>query len=124
MVVTALQAVLVLKLLAVMTYAGGLVASFVSSSLEERRRAAHNIASPALFVIWCVGYTLVWLTDVALTELWIVGGLALSFVANAALVHSVNRDRRTPAAFATCVLPLIAVVMVMVFKPTWQMLWR
>lgn len=121
---SAYHALLILKFLGVMTYAGGLVASFVSTSLSERKRAVHRIASPGLGMIWCAGYGLAHLTGVGLMELWVVGGLVLSFVSNAALVQSVARDTRSSVALAASIVPLALVVVLMVLKPTWQMVQR
>src|SRR4051812_12450418 len=91
--------VLLVKLAAVMTYGGGLVGAFLASSLEERKRAVHGIASPALLVIWLTGYALISMIQVPLTELWIVGALVSSLASQLALVHSVSRDRRSASAF-------------------------
>jgi len=115
----AYQLVLVVKFLSVLGYAGGLVAAFLASDPEVRKRAVHKVASPSLLVIWLTGYTLLLMSGVSLVELWAVGGLVLSLLANGALVFCVTRERRSAGAFACCAVPLACAVMVMVFKPTW-----
>ena len=114
--------VLVMKLAAVMVYGGGHVASLVASSADDRRRAVHKVASPALLAIWTTGYALVSMIDIALTELWVVAALALSTLSHVALVHRVQRDRRTAGSFLVAAVPLAAVVALMVFRPTWSSL--
>ena len=119
---TLYQSILVLKFLGVMVYAGGLIAGFVATSRQERRRAAHFIASPALIVTWCTGYALAWLGGFGLFELWILSALLLSFASNLSLVHSVVRGRRTHLSFAASAIPLAIAVIVMVVRPTWGLL--
>lgn len=113
------QFVLVLKFLGVMGFSGGLVAAFVSSDPEARKRAAHRIASPCLLVTWACGFTLAGLAHWPASELWLVGGLALSLIANAVLVICVTRGLRGAGAFFATVAPVAATVALMVFKPTW-----
>lgn len=111
---------LLLKLVGVVAYAGGLVGAFLATAPADRRRAVHAVASPGLLVIWVAGYLLVRRLGVPLTEPWIAGAVALSLVSLLALVHSAARDRRTHTAFATAVVPLFAVLFLMVFRPTWK----
>ncbi len=82
----------------------------------------HRIASPALLVIWVAGFLLTVKLGVSLLELWIVGGLAFSFVSQGALVRSVVRDARSTSAFLFAALPLVIVLGLMVFRPTWEVL--
>jgi hypothetical protein len=117
--VTYSRALLFIKLVAVLGYAGGLAAGFVSSSLVERRRAVHRIASPALVVVWLSGVLLTMEQSIPLTEAWIAGGLLLSLASQLALVHSVTRDVRTTRSFLAAAMPLVAILYLMVFRPTW-----
>lgn len=114
--------ILVLKLVGVIAYAGGLAGAFFAEAPADRRRAVHAVASPALLVVWTTGYALTSQLGVALTELWVLGALVLSLGSVLALVHSVTRERRTPAAFAAAAIPLVAVLVLMVFRPTWERL--
>ncbi len=114
------QAVLVLKLLSVMGFAGGVVAAFTSADLETRKRAAHRVASPALLATWGCGYLLAGIAHWPLGELWVVGGLASSVIANAVLVICVTRDLRGTGAFMSVAVPIVFTVVLMVFKPTWS----
>ena len=119
---TTYRLLLLFKLVGVVIYAGGLVGSFVATSLADRKRAVHNVASPGLVVTWVAGYLLSTQVNVTLMELWIVGGLLFSIASQLALVRSVARDQRTPAAFAAAAIPLFLVLALMVFRPTWASL--
>jgi uncharacterized membrane protein len=113
------QAVLVLKFLAVMGFAGGVIAAFTSNDLETRKRAAHRVAAPSLLATWVCGYLLAGIAHWPLAELWIVFALALSLIANAVLVICVTRDLRGIGAFTSVAAPIACTVALMVFKPTW-----
>jgi hypothetical protein len=116
------RVLLVLKMLSVMTYAGGLLATFLAGELEARKRAVHRVASPALVVTWMLGYALTQVTGVRLVEAWIAPAFVLSMASNFVLVYAATRDKRTPAWFAAAALPIALVVVLMVFRPTWASL--
>ncbi len=116
---TTYRLVLFLKLVAVLLYAGGLVASLVSSAPAEKKRAVHGIASPALLLVWVSGYGLTAMQGLSMGELWIIGALVLSLVSQLGLVFSVSRAWRPSTAAAASGGPLLIVLALMVFKPTW-----
>ena len=111
--------ILLIKFVGVLLYAGGLIGSFVATSLVDRKRAVHSVASPGLVITWSAGYLLITQLHVPLTELWILGAIVLSLVSQLALVYSVSRDRRTVGAFVMSGVPLFLVLVLMVFRPTW-----
>ena len=113
----------VFKFLGVMLLAGGAVASFVVSAPSDRKRAVHGIGSRGLVLTWTAGYLLSLTLGVRLSELWTLAGLALSFVAHLALLASVNRERSL-GRIAAVAGPLLAVLFLMVFRPTWSMVLR
>jgi hypothetical protein len=115
---------LVLKFVGVVLYGGGLIAGFAATVPADRKRAVHAIASPGLVLTWLAGYLLTTQLILPLTELWILGGLVLSLVSQLALVHSVSRGRRTLGAFAAAFGPLLLVLGLMVFRPTWAQVGR
>lgn len=107
-----------LKFFGIMLLAGGVVGSFVAGTAVDRKRAAHAIASPGLLLTWLAGYSLSLFLGVALSELWVLGGLSLSFGAHLALLRSVECERST-ASVLSVVGPLLLVLVLMVFRPTW-----
>lgn len=111
----------VLKFSGVVLFAGGIVASFVSRAPAERRLAAHGLASPGLLITWTAGYLLSLRLGIGLRELWTLAGLVLSFAAHLALLRSLNRER-SALAIALVAGPLFAVLLLMVFRPTWSVL--
>ena len=111
--------ILLIKFVGVLLYAGGLIGSFIATSLVDRKRAVHAVASPGLVITWSAGYLLITQLHVPLTELWILGAIVLSLVSQLALVYSVSRDRRTVGAFVMSGVPLFLVLVLMVFRPTW-----
>jgi hypothetical protein len=121
---TTYRVLLLVKLVGVVVFAGGLFASFLATSLPERKRAVHNVASPGLLLVWLSGYFLTTQIGIKLTELWILAALVLSFIAQGALVHSVSRDRRTVGVFLAAFVPLVLVLALMVFRPTWASVGR
>jgi hypothetical protein len=119
---TLYKAVLIVKLLSVLTYSGGLVAAFVAGEHTARSQAAHQIASTGMLLTWASGLFLVWLSGLRLFELWIVAAFVLSLISQLALVHSVATHQRTASAFIRSVIPLTAVIVLMVTRPTWSSL--
>ena len=111
-----------LKFIGVISFGGGMVGSFVASTLADRKRAVHGVASPGLAVTWVAGYLLTLQLRVPLGELWVLGGLLLSFAAQLALLHSVARDERRLASRLGAAVPLVLVLVLMVFRPTWSSL--
>lgn len=110
---------LLAKFLGVTGYAGGLAASFLSSLPEERKRAAHRLASPALLLTWAAGYGLASQLGIRFTELWLLSALLLSLFSQLALVFAVTRQTRSLPALSAATLPLLFVLGLMVYRPTW-----
>lgn len=110
---------IVLKFLGVVVFGGGVVARFLVRDAEVRRRAIHAVASPGLILVWVAGYGLCVTLDVALTELWILGGLVFSLAAQVALVAFGKRDA-SPLVVAASALPIVVVLFLMAFRPTWS----
>lgn len=111
--------VLVLKLVAAFIYVGGLLAAFLTSAQEERKRAVHAVASPAILATWTLGYVLASMTSLRFFELWLAGGLVLSLISQLALVYAVTRGLRDARSFAMAFVPIVLVIVLMVARPTW-----
>ncbi|GMU11356.1 hypothetical protein [Corallococcus caeni] len=110
---------LLLKFVGVVLYGGGLVGALAATTSQERKRAVHAIASPGLVVTWTAGYLLTLQFQLALTEAWIAGGLALSLVSQLSLVAMASRERRTLAGALMAAVPFFLVLVLMIFRPRW-----
>jgi hypothetical protein len=111
-----------LKFSGVILFGGGMVGSFVARTPADRKRAVHGVASPGLVITWLAGYLLTLQLGVPLGELWIIGGLLLSFMAQLALLRSVSREEASLGGALAALLPLVLVLVLMVFRPTWASL--
>lgn len=115
---------LIVKLLAVLAYAGGACASLLAEDEPRRKRFAHRIASPSLVLVWSAGFVLVALSGWRWNELWIVASLLLSFASNAALSWGAARAQHRRGASLVTLATLALVVALMVLKPTWRQVLR
>jgi len=111
-----------LKFIGVILFGGGMVGSFVASSTADRKRLVHGVASPGLVITWLAGYLLTLQLGVPLGELWVLGGLGLSFFAHLALLRNAGREAPDLAGRLSAAVPLILVLVLMVFRPTWSSL--
>jgi hypothetical protein len=111
---------LVVKLVAVLAYAGGLCGRFLTSEPAAQKRAVHAVASPAIAVVWATGLALASMSNVPLTELWIVMGLGLSLISLLALIAGVSRPIPMRIAFLSAAVPLLLVLIAMVYRPRWS----
>jgi hypothetical protein len=108
------------KFLAILVYVGGLSGAFVTRNAEWQRVLVHRVASPALLLVWGLGYALTGVIGTTLTELWVLGGLGLSLVSHAALVFSAAQGRQDRRTLAWATIPLVLTIVLMVTKPTWM----
>lgn len=107
------------KFLALLLYAAALGVGLANFDASTRKRAIHLWASPALIVVWLCGYVLTLYTGVALTQLWVAGGFALSLGAHL-VVTRVARQPIVTASQRAVVLGLVGVTLcLMIFRPTW-----
>ena len=121
---SAYQCVLVLKFLSVFGFVGGAFVAFMSADFDARKRAARLVASPCLIIVWAAGYALLVLAGLPLFELWVVASVFLSLVANTALAFVVTRGARGLGAALWVALPVVAIVVLMVLRPSWAQVTR
>ena len=108
------------KLLAVLMLTSGTVGAFVSRDLTDRRRFAHWLAGPGFGLTWILGFVLASVEGVSFGEPWISGSLLLSLVSQHAVLYSVGKEgRRTRTAVALALMPLLATLALMSWKPSW-----
>ncbi len=85
------------KWVAVMLFAAGILGGVGASSLGDRRRAAYALAAPGFVLLWLSGWALARETGASLGAPWISVGLLASLIALQAVVWGVERAR-APAA--------------------------
>ena len=112
--------VLILKFLGVMAYSGGAIAAYLAPDVAARKWLAHRVAAPGLTLVWFAGYTLITITKIPFTELWIMAGALGSLVSNLALIRNAGRPVLSRWAWLGTALPIVFVVACMVLKPTWE----
>ena len=108
----------VIKLLAVAALFSGTVGAFVPRDLRDRRVFAYAIAGPGFGVAWLMGFALGGLEELPLLSTWVLCGMACSLFSLQVVLYAVGKDgRRTAGTAATALLPLIATVVLMVYRP-------
>jgi hypothetical protein len=108
----------VIKLLAVAALFSGTIGAFVPRDLGDRRVFAYGIAGPAFGAAWLAGFCLGGIEELPLLSTWVLTGMACSFFSLQVVLYAVGKDgRRTPGTAATALLPLVATVAVMVYRP-------
>jgi hypothetical protein len=113
---------LLVKFTGVLLFAGGAMASFIASDLEARKAAIHRQGSLGLLLTWLSGFGLAHTLGWTLTQLWLVAGLAVSFVTQGVLTWSVAAPGPPKRGAASAVAALVvATLAIMIWKPTWQM---
>jgi hypothetical protein len=106
------------KLLAVAALFAGSIGAVLAEDLGDRRRFAYALAGPGFAVTLGTGFGLAWVTQVSLLSWWILGALGLSLVSLQGVLYAVGKDGRRGAGIAAFILlPLIATVALMVWKP-------
>jgi hypothetical protein len=106
------------KVLAVALLFTGSIGAIAASDIADRRRFAYAMAGPGFGLAWALGFGLAWLTSVSLLSWWILGALALSFVSLQGVLFVAGKDgRRGPVAGAVILVPLVATVALMIWRP-------
>ena len=113
-----LPLLLFLKLLGVGALFAGSVGAILVRDLGDRRRFAYALAGPGFGVSWACGFGLTSLMSQSLLSTWAVGSMALSLLSINAVLWSVGKEGRRGAGAAAFVLvPLVATVALMVWRP-------
>jgi hypothetical protein len=106
------------KLLCVFAAFAGAVGAFLPEDLVARRRAAFWLGIPGIACAWAFGFFLAAEQAVPLLQGWVLGAMVLSFFSLQVLLWSVAKDgRRSPTAATFALVPLLATVALMVFRP-------
>ncbi len=106
------------KILAVALLFTGTTGAFLAKDLGDRRRFAYALAGPGFGLTWAIGFGLAGLTGVSMLSMYILGSIALSMMAIHFVLVSVGKEgRRKPVFAALALVPLIAAVALMIWRP-------
>jgi hypothetical protein len=107
-----------IKVLAVAALFSGTVGALVARDLADRRRFAYAVAGPGFGLTWACGFGLAAYEEIPILSTWILGALALSLLSLQVVLYAVGKEgRRTPLTAAMALLPLVATVALMVWRP-------
>jgi hypothetical protein len=107
-----------IKVLAVAMVFTGTVGALLPRDLEDRRRFAYFIAGPGYGLAWLTGFVLAWTLEIPVLVFWVLTALALSMFSLQVVLFSVGREgRRGPVTAALALLPLVATVALMLWRP-------
>lgn len=106
------------KVLAVAALFSGSVGALWARDLGDRRRFAYALAGPGFGVTWACGFGLAAYEEVPILSTWILGAMALSLLSLQVVLYAVGKEgRRTGVTAAMALLPLVATVALMVWRP-------
>lgn len=106
------------KVLAVAALFTGSIGAVFARDLADRRRFAYWFAGPGFGASWAAGFALAAVTQVSLLSAWILVAFALSLFALNMVLYAVGSEgRRGTVTALLVVLPLIATVGLMVWRP-------
>jgi len=107
-----------IKLLGVAALFSGTVGAFLPRDLGDRRRFAYALAGPGFGVTWACGFGLAAYEEIPILSGWLLGAMALSLLSLQVVLYGVGKDdRRSVASVALALLPLVATVALMVWRP-------
>jgi hypothetical protein len=108
-----------LKVLSVAAVFAGTIGAFLPTSLRDRRVFGYGLAGPGFGAAWVCGFGLASVTRTSLLEWWVLSSFALSLFSLQVVLFAVGKDgRRRPGVAVLALLPLVATVALMVWRPT------
>jgi hypothetical protein len=108
----------VVKLLSVAALFSGTVGAVLPRDLHDRRLFAYALAGPGFGLAWAAGFGLAAAEELPLLSTWVVSAMILSLFSLQVVLFAVGKEgRRTPSVAAMAVAPLVATVVVMVYRP-------
>jgi hypothetical protein len=107
-----------LKILAVASLFAGSIGAVFARELEDRRRFAYALAGPSFGACLVLGFILSWSMSLPVVTTWVLSAIALSFFSIQVVLFSVGKEGRRNVVTALLILvPLIATVALMIWKP-------
>lgn len=113
------RSLLFLKLIGLMSIAGGLVASALVRDRAQRRATVMIVVSLGMMAAWIAGYLLTGVIDVSPIELWPLAGVLIPLLAYGALLRSLRHEPGWSLPYALSVSLYMLTVAVMVWRPLW-----
>jgi hypothetical protein len=108
-----------LKVLTVMAYAGGALGAVFSSVHEDRERFVYRLCGPGFALIWALGLSLTYVSDVVVLSTWILGSATASIVSLNALLYLAGKPGRNGTLAKLLALgPIALAVILMVLRPS------
>jgi hypothetical protein len=108
----------VIKLLAVGALFAGTLGAFVSRDLHDRRVFAYALAGPGFGLSWITGFALGGIEELELLATWVIAAMACSLFSLQVVLYAVGKEgRRSVVAAAMALVPLVATVALMVYRP-------
>jgi hypothetical protein len=108
----------VIKLLSVAVLFAGTIGAFLPRDLRDRRVFAYALAGPGFGLAWATGFALGALEDLPLLSGWVIGGMACSLFSLQVVLFAVGKEgRRSAVAVSMALVPLVATVALMVYRP-------
>jgi hypothetical protein len=106
------------KVLAVAALFAGTIGAVLTRELRERRLFAYALAGPGFGVAWACGFGLAAAMEMPLLTTWVIGAMVLSLFSLQVVLYAVGKEgRRNPLVAALALMPLVATVALMVWKP-------
>ena len=106
------------KMLAVGATFAGAVGAFLPEDLIARRRAVFWLGAPGIGGAWAFGFFLAAEQGVSLLQGYLIAAMVLSFFTLQVLLWTVAKEgRRSGLAASLALVPLVATVALMVFRP-------
>ncbi len=107
-----------LKILAVAALFTGSIGAVVARDIDDRRRFAYALAGPGFGACFVLGFILSWSLSLPVVTTWVLSAIALSFFSIQVVLFSVGKEGRRTWITATLILvPLVATVALMIWKP-------
>lgn len=116
---TLIMLVRFLKFSGVVGYGAGTGIGLWASEPQGRRQVVHRFASPALMLIWTMGYFLTLVRGVALSEAWIAGGFCASLACHVLLIRTTRAETVSSGQRSWVAASLALTLVFMTFRPTW-----
>lgn len=107
----------ILKLLAVTTFVGAALGACVSTRHGDTERFVYRMAAPAFGLVWALGISLTYVSEVSILSSWVLGSALCSIVSLNALLYLAGKEGRGGWVSRTlAVAPLALAIALMAWR--------